>query len=132
MSIFPLAISCLTTSNLPWFMGLTFQLLMQYFSLQHQTLLSLQDTPTTERRFCFGPASAFFLELFLHSSPVAYWATTTRQVHLSVSYLFAFSYCSWGYGETVSDFILGGAQKSLQMVITAMNLKHTYSLEGKL
>ena len=33
--------------------------------------------------------------------------------------------------ETVSDFILG-APKSLQMVITAMKLKDTYSLEGKL
>ena len=34
--------------------------------------------------------------------------------------------------ETVSDFIFGGAPKSLQMVIVAMKLKHTYSLEGKL
>ena len=34
--------------------------------------------------------------------------------------------------ETVSDFILGGAAKSLQMVITAMKLKDAYSLEGKL
>ena len=34
-------------------------------------------------------------------------------------------------GETVADFIFG-AQKSLQMVITAMKLKDTYSLEGKL
>ena len=25
-------------------------------------------------RFCFGSISSFFLELFLHSSPVAYWA----------------------------------------------------------
>ena len=33
--------------------------------------------------------------------------------------------------ETVSDFILG-APKSLQMVIAAMKLKDTYSLEGKL
>ena len=33
--------------------------------------------------------------------------------------------------ETVSDFILGG-QESLQMVIAAMKLKDTYSLEGKL
>ena len=33
--------------------------------------------------------------------------------------------------ETVSDFILGGS-KSLQIVITAMKLKDTYSLEGKL
>ena len=33
--------------------------------------------------------------------------------------------------ETVSDFILW-APKSLQMVIAAMKLKDTYSLEGKL
>ena len=31
--------------------------------------------------------------------------------------------------ETVSDFIWGGAPKSLQMVITAMKLKDTYSLK---
>ena len=35
-------------------------------------------------------------------------------------------------GETVSDFILGGAPKSLQMVIAVMKLKDAYSLEGKL
>ena len=34
--------------------------------------------------------------------------------------------------ETVSDFIWGGALKSLQMVTAAMKLKGTYSLEGKL
>ena len=34
--------------------------------------------------------------------------------------------------ETVSDFILVGAPKSLQMVTTAMKLKDAYSLEGKL
>ena len=33
--------------------------------------------------------------------------------------------------ETVSDFIFG-TPKSLQMVIAAMKLKYTYSLEGKL
>ena len=42
---------------------------------------------------------------------------------------------SWGIDgetvETVSDFIFGGP-KSLQMVIAAMKLKDTYSLEGKL
>ena len=32
--------------------------------------------------------------------------------------------------ETVSDFIFGGAPKSLQMVIAAMKLKDAYSLEG--
>ena len=34
-------------------------------------------------------------------------------------------------GETVSDFIFG-APKSQQMLIAAMKLKDTYSLEGKL
>ena len=34
--------------------------------------------------------------------------------------------------ETVSEFTLGGAPKSLQMVTAAMKLKDTYTLEGKL
>ena len=34
--------------------------------------------------------------------------------------------------ETVADFILGGAPKSLQMVTAAMKLKDPCSLEGKL
>ena len=33
--------------------------------------------------------------------------------------------------ETVSDFILGGAPKSLQVVIAAMKLTDAYSLKGK-
>ena len=35
-------------------------------------------------------------------------------------------------GETVADFIFGGAPKSLQMVTAAMKLKDAYSLEEKL
>ena len=37
MSLFTLAISCLTTSNFPWFVNLTFQVLMQYcsYSISH-------------------------------------------------------------------------------------------------
>ena len=34
--------------------------------------------------------------------------------------------------ETVSDFILRGAPKLLQMVTAAMKLKDAYSLEGRL
>ena len=34
--------------------------------------------------------------------------------------------------EAVADFILGGAPKSLQMMIAAIKLKDAYSLEGKL
>ena len=70
-----LAISCLTTSNLPWFMDRTSQVFMQYCSLQHQTLLPSPVTSTTGC-FCFGSVSSFFLELFLHWSPVAYWVPT--------------------------------------------------------
>ena len=76
MSTFILAISCLTTSNLPWFMDLIFQVPMQYCSLQHQTLLLPSVTSTTGYWFCFGSIPSFFLELFLYWSPVAYWTPT--------------------------------------------------------
>ena len=72
-----LPISCLTTSNLSWFMDLTFQVRMQYCSLQHWTLLPSPVTSTTGCCFCFGSVSSFFLELFLHWSPVVYWAPTS-------------------------------------------------------
>ena len=68
--------SCLTTSNVPWFMDLTFQVPMQYCSLQHQTLLPSPVTSKTGLCFHFGSVSLFFLELFIHSSPVVYWAHT--------------------------------------------------------
>ena len=43
------------------------------------------------------------------------------------------SITSWQIdGEKVTDFIFGGAPKSLQMVTAAMKLKDSYSLEGKL
>ena len=94
MSTFTLAISCLTISNLPWFIDLTFQVPMQYCSLQHRTLLLLPVPSTTGCCFCFGTVSSFFLELFLHWSPVAYWAPTDLgSASFSVT-SFAFSYCS--------------------------------------
>ena len=46
--------------------------------------------------FCFGSVSSIFLELYLHSSPYHIGHLLTWGVHLSVSYLFAFSYYSWG------------------------------------
>ena len=76
--MFTLVISCLTTSNLPWFMDLTFQVPMQCCSLHHWTLLPSPVTSTTGWFFCvfvcFGSIPSFFLELYLHWSPVAYWA----------------------------------------------------------
>ena len=81
-------------------MDLIFQVPMQDCFLQHQTLLSPPDTSTTEHRFCFGSAPSFFLELLviaLCTSPVTCWTPSDlgRVYHLPVSYLFAFSYCSW-------------------------------------
>ena len=75
--MFSLAVSCFTTSSLPWFMDLTFHVPMQYCSLQHWTLLPSPVPSTTECCFHFGSVSSFFLELFLHWSPVAYWAPTS-------------------------------------------------------
>ena len=87
--MFTLAISCLITSNLPWFMDLTFQVPMQYCSLQHRTLLPSPVTSTTGCCFCFGSISSFFLELVLHWSPVACWASTD----LGSSSLSVLSFC---------------------------------------
>ena len=74
--MFIIAISCLNTSNLPWFIDLTFQVPMLHCSLQHRTLLSPPYTFRTACCFHFGSAFSFFLELFLQSSPVAYWTST--------------------------------------------------------
>ena len=96
MSMFTLAISCLSTSNLPWLMDLTFQVPMQYSSLQYQTLLPSPVTSTAVCCFCFVSISSFFLELFLQWSPVAYWAPTD----LGSSYFSVLSFCHfillWG------------------------------------
>ena len=64
MSMFTLIISCLTTSNLPWFMDLTFQVPMQYCSLQHWTLL---PSPITSQ---LGVVS-FWLCLFILSGVIS-------------------------------------------------------------
>ena len=83
-----LIISCLTTSNLPWFMDLTFHVPRQYCSLQHQTT-SITSHIHNWCCFCFGSIPSFFLELFLHWSPVAYWVPT----NLGSSYFSVLSFC---------------------------------------
>ena len=82
-------ISCLTTSNLPWFMALTFQVPMQYCSLQSHTLLPSPVTSTTGCCFCFGSIPSFFLELVLYWSPVAYLVP----IDLGSSSLSVLSFC---------------------------------------
>ena len=118
MSMFTLIISCLTTSNLPWFMDLTFKVPMQYCSLQHWTLLPSPVTSTIRCCFCFGSISSFFLELFLYQSPVAYWAPTNWGVHLSVSYPFAFSYCLWGSKGKNTEVVILDCACPIQLLET--------------
>ena len=77
MSLFALAISYLTTSNLSCFLDLTSQVPVQYRSLQHRTLQHPSSvTFTVGHYFRFGLASSFLLELFFHPSLVAYWVPT--------------------------------------------------------
>ena len=59
--MFTLAISCLTTSYLPWFMELILLVPIQYCSLQHQTLF---PSPVTSTAVCF---SSLWLHLFILS-----------------------------------------------------------------
>ena len=75
MLMLTLAISCLSTSNLPWFMDLTFLVPMKYCSLQHQTLPPSPVTSTTGWWFCFDSVFSFFPELYFHWSSVldTYW-----------------------------------------------------------
>ena len=51
---------------------------------------------------------------FMESDPITSWKIDRETV------------------ETVTDFIFGGAPKSLQTVTAAMKLKDAYSLEAKL
>ena len=61
-------------------MDLTLQVPMQYCSLQPQTLLLSPVISTTGCSFSFGSVSSFFVELFLHCSPGAYWAPTNLRI----------------------------------------------------
>ena len=46
--------------------------------------------------FHFGSISSFFLELFFHSCPVAYWAPTDQGSTSFSVISFCIAYCSWG------------------------------------
>ena len=69
---------------------------MQYWSLQHRTLLLSPVLSTTGCSFSFGSIPSFFLELFLHWSPVAYWGPSDLGSSSFSVLSFSFSYCTWG------------------------------------
>ena len=75
MSTFALAISCLTTFNLPWFMDLTFQIPMQYCYLQHW-IASITSHIHNWMLFLLWLCLFILSGVFFHWPPVAYGAPT--------------------------------------------------------
>ena len=95
MSMFILAISCLTTSNLPWFMDLAFRFLCNIALYSIRPCFCHQSYPQLCIVFTLALPLHYFWSYFstdflYHIGQLLSWG-----VHLSVSYLFAFSYCSW-------------------------------------
>ena len=76
MLMLALAISCLTTSNLLWFIDLHTRFLCSIV-LTASDFTSITSHINNWTLFLLWlHLSPFFLELFLYSSPVAYWAPT--------------------------------------------------------
>ena len=99
ISGFTLAVPCLISSNLPWFTDLTFQVPMQYCSLQHWTSLSPPNTSTTEHCFHFGTFTSFFMDLLaiaLCSSPVQYLTPSDLGCSSSSVIAICLTICTWG------------------------------------
>ena len=95
MLSFTLAISCLTTSNLLWFMGVNFRFLCN-IALYSSDLASI--TSHIHSRILF----LLWLHPFIFSGVISslisssILGTYRPGEFLSLSYHFAFSYCSWG------------------------------------
>ena len=105
MSMFTLVISCLTTLNLPWFMSLTFQVPMQYCSLQHQTLLPspvIHNWVLFLLWLCLFILSGVISPLFSRNLLDTYWP---REFIFQCLNIFAFTYCSWGFQGKSTDVV---------------------------
>ena len=87
MSVFTLAISCLTIQI--YLDSWTWHSRFLYNIVLYSIRLLLPVTFTAGHRFCFGSFTYFFLKLFLHSSPVTYWAPT----NLGSSFFSVLSFC---------------------------------------
>ena len=72
---------------------------MQYCSYSIGLYIHHQSCSQLGVVFCFGSISSFFLVLFFHSSPEAYWVLIDLGVHLSMSYLLTFSILFMGFSR---------------------------------
>ena len=75
MFVFNIALSCLTTSNFPWFMDLTSQVPKQDSSLHYQNLLPPSDSHNWEL-FLLWLCLFFLSGVISCSSSVVYWTPT--------------------------------------------------------
>ena len=78
-----------------WFMDLTFQVPMQYCSLQYQTCFYYQSHPPPGVVISLAPSLHSFWSYFSTDLKYHIGHLLTWEINLSVSYLSAFSYCSW-------------------------------------
>ena len=99
MSMFTLAIFCLTTFNLLWFTDLTFQVPIHYCSLQHQTLLPSPAHPQLGIVFILAQPLHSFWSYFSTLLQRHIGHLPTRGVHLSGSYLFCFFILFMGFSR---------------------------------
>ena len=98
MSMFILAISCLITYNLPWFMDLRFQAPIQYRLIQHQ------DFTFTTRHIHIWASFLLWPRLLIHSivinnSPLLFPSSILDSFcHGGLIFWWwsSFSYCLWG------------------------------------
>ena len=95
MSVFTLALFCLTTSNLPWFMDLTFQVPMQIVLYSIRLYFHHLSHPQLGVGFVLAPSLHSFWSYFSTLLQYHIGHLLTWWVHLSVSYRFTFSHCSW-------------------------------------
>ena len=84
-----LAISCLNISNSPRFMDLAFQFLSDIVLYIIRLYFHHQTCPHLGIVSALAQPHSFLLELFLYSSPVAYWAP----INLGSSTLSVISFC---------------------------------------
>ena len=95
MSMFTLVI-CLITSNLPWFMDLTFQVPMLYCSYSIRPCFYHQSHLQLGVVFVLAPSLHSFWSYFSLISSSILGTYRPGEFIFQCPIFFAFSYCSWG------------------------------------
>ena len=102
------------------------------FFLQHLTLLPSPVTSTPGHYFCFCSISSLYLELFLHSSPVAYWASTDLQISSFsvISFCLFILFVGFSRQEYWRDLALSSPVYQVLSELSAMTHQSWEALQG--